>query len=771
MERQSNIFERVPGSLEDAFSFGDVIAGTMTAEALRAINRTTNEEVTVWRTRGPLQGAEVARFQERLLALRGVPRVAHILSCGVDGANRGFAVLRSYDGRMIDCAANSEEEIEDRLSACSSIVDALHQRSITCGDICLDSFLMNDRGAVSLFAVLGDVALEYEDSNSGFNPHRYLPFVAPEQKRGGVLPPSVDTHALARLREGLSTVRIHEEGAPELSRPAWMEEALAKMAATKGDGEVASGRPLATVLEGIEHEDESDTSDDFYQPGDDTPGAHARVGGTSGLGATVSEGVKAVVHLCCHPNRVFVLAFLNVVALGVLAFTFNTEEAEHALRHKEMGAPSIKGTPDSEELAALYDSDDPAAYQKLLDLVFQTTDAASRDRIFKTAIFRARRQGLGRTADAILSRWSNGGGIDTSHDSALYRHISRLLDPTASHNVRLEELARLYQIDPRLSCVVAAALALDSGEAEAYRGLFAKAVEQQTGYSQGAEHNSYSLMLSLKDIHDLFSSDILDLQERIPPEDIVWLLEELGKDGRPEVATVARIADKRGLIGGARVVFVQELYRSATLPARVQSALVSGALGKLSGDDIKRFREWYGPGAARVLAAAILTAAEPSVRRDAFDALTEKPVEDPYAAGIMDYVREGINDDNASYYGVVAAVIVRNEVGGDALKREFENVRGAPHLKEFLKHGIAEAPPQVLLRIVSTHGDSMDPLDLIDLLSYPDPAVRSAAISYLTAVNDIMLLKLISQAYDDETNPTVRAEYQEKISIVKDRPS
>ena len=771
MGRQSNIFERVLGSLEDAFSFGDVIAGTMTAEAVRAIDRTSNQEVTVWRTRGPLQGSEVARFQERLLALRGVPRVARILSCGVDRANRGFAVLGPFDGRMIDCATNSGEEIEERFAACSSIVYALHQRSITCGDICLDSFLVNDRGAVSLFAVLGDVALEYEDSNSGFNPHRYLPFAAPEQKRGGVLPPSVDTYALARLREGLSAVRIQEESAPELGRPAWMEEALAKMAATNGDAEVASGRPLATVLEGLAQEDESDKSDEFCQSGDERSGSGTRGDRASGLRAPMSEGVKAVAHLCRHPNRVFVLALLNVVAFGVLAFTFYTEEVDHALSRKETGTPSIKGTPDSEELAALYDSDDPAAYQKLLELVSQATDAGSRDDIFKTAIFRARRQGLGRTADVILTRWANGGGIDTSHDSALYRHISRLLDPTASHNVRLEELARLYQIDPRLSCVMAAALALDSGEAEAYRGLFAKAVEQQTGYPQGAEHNSYSLMLSLRDIHDLFSSDILDLQERIPPEDIVWLLEELGKDGRPEVATVARIADKRGLIGGARVVFVQELYRSATLPARVQSALVSGALGKLSGDDIKRFREWYGPGAARVLAAAILTAAEPSVRRDAFDALTEKPVEDPYAAGIMDYVREGINDDNASYYGVVAAVIVRNEVGGDALKREFENVRGAPHLKEFLKHGIAEAPPQVLLLIVSTHGDSMDPLDLIDLLSYPDHAVRSAAISYLTAVNDIMLLKLISQAYDDETNPTVRAEYQEKISIVKDRLS
>jgi hypothetical protein len=672
---------------------------------------------------------------------------------------------------MIDCAARSEEEVEERCAACSSIVDALHQRSITCGDICLDSFLVNDRGAVFLFAVLGDVALEYEDSNSGFNPHRYLPFVAPEQKRGGIHPRSVDTYALARLREGLSAVDIQEESGSELSRPVWMEEALAKMAATQGDGAVPSGRPLATVLEGLEPEDELDKSDAFCRSGAEGGGIGDQGGGASRAGGAMREAVQAVVHLCCHPNRVFVLAFLNVVAFGVLAFTFYTEEVGRGVSHKGTGAPSMNGASDNTDLAALYESDDPAAYQKLLDLASQTTDWDSRVRIFKTVIFRARRQGLGRTADVILARWSKGGDIDTSRESALYRHVSRLLDSTASHNVRLEELARLYEIDARLSCIVAAALALDTGEAEAYRGLFAKAVEQQNGYPQGAEHNAYALMLSLRDVHDLFSGDILDLQGRIPPEDIVWLLEELGEHGRPEVATVARIADERGIIEGARVVFAQELHRSATLSARVQSALVSGALGKLSRDDIKRFREWYGAGAPRVLAASILTASDPSVRGDAFDALTEKSVIDPYAAGIMDYVREGTNVDSASYHGVVAAVIVRDDVGGDALKGAFENVRGAPGLKEFLKHVIAEAPPQVLLLIVSTHGDSMDPLDLIDLLSYHDPAVRIAAVSYLTNVNDILLLKLISQAYNDETNPTVRAEYQEKISILKDRHS
>jgi hypothetical protein len=65
----------------------------------------------------------------------------------------------------------------------------------------------------------------------------------------------------------------------------------------------------------------------------------------------------------------------------------------------------------------------------------------------------------------------------------------------------------------------------------------------------------------------------------------------------------------------------------------------------------------------------------------------------------------------------------------------------------------------------------MDQLDIVDLLGHPSPPVRVAAVSSLTKVNDIMLLKLISQSYDDETDPRVRAVYEEKISLVKERAS
>ena len=211
MNQQPNDFEKMSGSLEDRFDFLEAIAGTLTAKAYRAIDATTNQEVTVWRTRGPLRSSEIYRFQQRLIALQRMPRVETILWCGVDSHNCGFAVLRAYDGRKLDCPATSKEEVAQRFDGCVTVVEALHDSTLTCGDICLDSFLLKDRGGVHLFAVLGDVALEHEDEDREFNPQRYIAFRPPEQKRGGVQPVSVDAFALARLGEGLSAVRIKEE--------------------------------------------------------------------------------------------------------------------------------------------------------------------------------------------------------------------------------------------------------------------------------------------------------------------------------------------------------------------------------------------------------------------------------------------------------------------------------------------------------------------------------------------------------------------------------
>lgn len=63
----------------------------------------------------------------------------------------------------------------------------------------------------------------------------------------------------------------------------------------------------------------------------------------------------------------------------------------------------------------------------------------------------------------------------------------------------------------------------------------------------------------------------------------------------------------------------------------------------------------------------------------------------------------------------------------------------------------------------------MDPLDIIDMLSNPSVEVRTTAVAQLSDVNDIMLMKLIIQSYDEEADPAVRAVYQDKIRVIRDR--
>ncbi len=63
----------------------------------------------------------------------------------------------------------------------------------------------------------------------------------------------------------------------------------------------------------------------------------------------------------------------------------------------------------------------------------------------------------------------------------------------------------------------------------------------------------------------------------------------------------------------------------------------------------------------------------------------------------------------------------------------------------------------------------MDPLDVVDLLSHPSKEVRKTAVTKLSDTNDIMLMKLISQGYDDERDPEVRAVYETQIRVIRDR--
>jgi hypothetical protein len=799
--------EKLQESLEDHFELRGVVAGTLTAQAFKAIDLKTNQEVTVWRTRGPLVLSEISRFEERLERLSGIQGVQRILRAGVDASNVGFAVLQQYDWKRIDTRARDIKELEARFESCVRILEAVHEQSVVCGDLCLDSFVMNDRNKVSLFAVLGDVRLESEDEE--FNRARYLAFRPPEQAHGGVQSPACDLYALGWIGDGLFACDVEQEGEVK-GPPGWLKNILHATATAELRAKGLSASKIRSVIERHEegvhspsgdgfalmevspeqasqagsheeshhsggrasHEEDKESSrtesesfeerskaSEGFNPGTSGTGSH---GGVSGLLEDVSL-------LFATSWRVPLLMIANVIALGVLFISFVDVRLPTA--RVEAGAVSLADHREAmqEALQALYASDVSVAHQKLLQQLQEAASPQEREEALLTIFARSRRMGLSRAADVVRGNYNVNRDPSAFGSGGASELMVRIIDPSLGQKGGVEELIKLYEVEPASAAVLAAALALDSGDVEPYRGILARAVEDLVGVLNGGEHSPYALMLLLPDAHDLFSEDLVELSGKIPSTDIGWLLEVLGLKGRSEISTVAQLAWNRRIVEGPHAVFLRELQMSVALSEGMRMSLVSGMLGKLSTTDIKRFSEWYGQGAPRVLEASIITAQDSGVREAAFQALRTKPLSDEYVSQIVEFLDASYGDESAKYGGLVAVVALRETVDAQTANRELGVIQDAPRKRDLLKRLLKGAPPELLVVLLQRYASAMDPLDLVDLLSNPSVEVRKGAVAQLSTVNDIMLLKLISQSYDDEKDPGVRAAYEAKIGVIRDR--
>jgi hypothetical protein len=333
----------------------------------------------------------------------------------------------------------------------------------------------------------------------------------------------------------------------------------------------------------------------------------------------------------------------------------------------------------------------------------------------------------------------------------------------------LEQVTALYETDPRLSVVIAGSLALDTGSLDSFWGVFARSAADQLGVVDAREHSPVALMLLIPDVRDLFSEDVFSLQSRLSEIDISWLLAELGQRGVVELGQLARLANNRKIVDGARSVFLIELERSATIDSVVRSALVSGALGQLTESHVRSLSQWYGEGAARVLQAGIITSGELTVRRAAFEVLRSKPIADEYVAKVLEFVQSTYKEHSGDYAKVVAAIALRDVLSRDAVRANVQGLQRVPHLKELLRTVVRGAPPEVVEVVLDIYEREIDPVDTIDLLGSSVKRVRLAAISHLSHVNDALLLTLIRQAYEEEKDPEVRSAFETKISTIKDR--
>jgi len=773
------------GNIAEYYRMREMVASTYSAQAFKASNIRSREEVVVWITRAPIASRETERFERRLRKLFGAPQVQQIALCGVDKENLGYAVLPPYKGRGIGWRFKNAAELERRFLGCLRIVEGLHAKAISCGDICPESFVLDSDGSISLFSVLGDVALENRFDETGPRPHEK--FRSHEQRVSGIQSPASDVYALAWMAEDLFTHKPDNKNGQSITPPAWLKKALRAVSSPGSNEEVTSALALRLILEEAVAADsagssESATEVDFALVKIPNEADDAKLKGDS-MGADVNRGDGSEESISSSAdsirgrwidavlgpaNRVIILFLLNVIALGGLFLSFVLER-DGGKGASNVQALTVARRVESQEIRDLINSDAPPAHQALVDQLQGSAEPSRTEFIARGILERSRRLGLMRTSDVALRFSQRHGGFDALRAAASSAVLARLLDPSIALDSRLEQVTALYETDPRLSVVIAGSLALDTGSLDSFWGVFARSAADQLGVVDAREHSPVALMLLIPDVRDLFSEDVFSLQSRLSEIDISWLLAELGQRGVVELGQLARLANNRKIVDGARSVFLIELERSATIDSVVRSALVSGALGQLTESHVRSLSQWYGEGAARVLQAGIITSGELTVRRAAFEVLRSKPIADEYVAKVLEFVQSTYKEHSGDYAKVVAAIALRDVLSRDAVRANVQGLQRVPHLKELLRTVVRGAPPEVVEVVLDIYEREIDPVDTIDLLGSSVKRVRLAAISHLSYVNDALLLTLIRQAYEEEKDPEVRSAFETKISTIKDR--
>jgi hypothetical protein len=704
--------------------------------------------------------------------MSGHHAVVPIVQYGIDSDDVGYALVKSNGLTVFNPNVVNRVEAQQLFAQALVVVEGLHARGIACGDISHESFAFNKNREVFLFAPLGDPKCTQQIRDESSTQH--IRFRLPQQKSGGA-DSAADVHALCvvgaqLLEEHQSPVVSGDTGKEKIELPKILQEV------TEGK----RGEALSSIesLRGVLTEKGVELPASLTRKGSESPKGTERehvilkIGlsqETKGRPTSKEDtrvpraGIGAGAGKWRDRHSVMTLVVLNVIALGWLAkISFGSSGRP---------APAVEDLYRQEvaELNRLVMSDDPLAHSKIEKAFKESVAPAHRELVLRALLARSRRLGLMRASDVVrMDAYEHGVGNSTSVPEELLFGI-RALDPMQPAQARRELIRTAYEKAPQFTVNLAASLALDSGDTVSFHDLFVRRAEEQLSLEKAAQRSDIALMLLLPDVHDLFSEDIMEKADEVPVEDVKVLLSEMAKRERSGIATVAQIARRRGVAEGPGVVFLSELQRGAALEPRVRAALVSGVLGTLSSEDVEVFSQWYAPGSARALEAGIIMTQDAQVSDKAFAALRSKPLGDGYVSGVMEFVQATYGDDSERYAPLVAGLALRETLGSDGIKRGLDIVETAPSNRLLAQQIVRKAPSDVISLALPRLHDLLEPTDLTDLLQHPDKSVRLQAIPYLSSVNDVLVLKLIRQAFEQEQDGDVRKAYEENISVIREQ--
>ena len=799
----------IPGVVGDYFALENHTLSTRSADGYKANDKDAGKPVLLWMLRHPLatNSNAVQRFHQRMAALSAIdPPVCQILKYGVDSSGVAFAVLPAISGQAITAGNLDPLEAERRFLAVIRLLDRVHRSGIVCGDLCGGSFWVDRGGDVRFIGVMGSFDSEAIQT-AMLPPLDTLHFAAPEQRAGGGVEPASDVFALGVLGYNLLTQHFPFEkslGALQLgipldldqvpsikslcgNPPVWADEVLLRCLEPVSSGRFPNVSALLAAVNEARERSMSEQSSPVRlgdaQQGQRLPKTNQAEGRAvqirTGAARVASKPQDQPAAAMVVDKTKVVIAATAVIALvlGVMilrpwgsrssgstdATTSEVDAAASPLAQvSETVAPEIV----VERRAAfkkLSDSDDPVSYDQLVREAVRAPSEEVRHLAEEAVLERARRLQNFRAAEQV-ELWLKGRG--TGPLPAVYEPMLRSLDSTLPLDARSGFLRQAYTLAPRVVIKLAAAAAFDSKNLADFQPVLSQIIGDALKLEGASERSALALIIAHGELAHEFGDLVVQRKDEIPGPDLIWMLNVLTERDDVNVRAVAGALIDRGVVSKLKNVLLAIIRDRGDLPKPVLTGLVNGVTDKLSGTDIAAFGAWVDVDSERALLALCGEVQDQDLLLRVFDNAAGKSLSTEPAASLVKWIRSGYWERRGELAQLVGILGSIGSVTEEQIKSSLDVLDHFAKDENLIDILLSANNPLISRAVLERFPKLIKLRAMLALLGNSDRQVRLLAIEQLKGTNDLGVMKLIIDNYEQERDPELRAKYKENFWFI-----
>lgn len=810
------------GSVAEFFDKGAHLYSTRSAECFEAVDRAAGDRVLLWLLRYPLALDSDApeHFTRRLAVVSGLSASMPALRrCGVDGRGIAFAAFEYVRGRNPLENTSAPRVAERTFMEILQVLDTFHRAGIAFGDVCAESFVLDERGRSVILAVLGSFETGARQT-AMLPPPETLPYLSPEQRTVGGADISADVYAMGvygyRLFTGKPvpaevgnaqtdiTAVLPPPSSARQDLPSWVDDVLGRCLELSPNTRFRdAGEVLGVIQEALRTGSPPGGQGKWSRrtlvvsrPKEDVIRPRAldrKAAPPSVRREPVTEAARErATHRVSKAVNTFtwtVAVLVGLIGAGLLFYSFERMSGSKAddpcsvLSHNEY-APSelkplifdvtAKDLPFERRESALRkisENSDPIAYSILIAY----TSCKTEDRLSSSAeqfiLERMKRQGDERSA-GILQKWMEdltSKGVVAAQQPE-YPLFLRAVDGSRPLESRQQALREASPRAQAATLKLTAALTLDEKE-ERFIGVLREFLREAQPSVQFDGHGVGALILSSSVLSQAFAGELSAIIPRFSPDDLKWVAERLADSDTGFIFEVAKEFVHQRLAPPFQMIFLRALGDAGKgkLTPPVQRALVRGGLGKLSRDDAMQLGRWMSLDAEDALFAACATMSDASSAVDAMDVLGSRTLNNEPGSSLIKWVKARLWEYRTKVVKAIGILALADIAADSDLDYAFGVV--APFAADgSLVRAIVQSGNEKLIRIaLSRLGDRTVAEDLLALLEHRSRAVRIEAVRALKGRNELSVLQGILRGYAREQDEEVRQTYRENHWVTQDR--